>query len=136
LASARQPPQGLAWLAMTLAVAAVVRAVLGRGEIKAGMLVGLALGLCVAATVAAHKHRFAVLVASVGEALSRLGLFAQTPSASSNPIVPRFAILGNYPRLKRQTLADRHYENRCALQQIREHPISRLGRGPTTARCS
>jgi O-antigen ligase len=99
-------------------------------SLNRNMLLGLALGLCVAATVAPHRHRFVVLVATVGVALSGLGLLAQTPSASSNPIVERFAILGNYSRLKQQTLADRYYENRLALQQIREHPISGLGWGP------
>jgi O-antigen ligase len=63
-------------------------------------------------------------------ALSGLGLLAQTPSVNSNPIVSRFAILGNYSRLKQQTLADRYYENRIALDNIREHPIGGLGWGP------
>jgi len=99
-------------------------------SLNRNMLLGLALGLCVAAAVAPHKHRFVVLVASVGMMLSGFGLLAQTPSASSNPILSRFAILGNYSRLKQQTLADRYYENHIALQRIREHPIGGLGWGP------
>ena len=99
-------------------------------SLNRNMLLGLALGLCVAATVAPHRHRFVVLVASVGMALSGFGLLAQTSSANPNPVVSRFAMLGNYSQLKTQTLADRYYENRLALQRIREHPISGLGWGP------
>jgi hypothetical protein len=110
-----------------LAVVALTGLVL---SLNRNMLLGLALGLCVAAVVAPHKHRFVVLGASVGMALSGLGLLAQTPSVNSNPIVSRFAILGNYSRLKQQTLADRYYENRIALDNIREHPIGGLGWGP------
>jgi O-antigen ligase len=99
-------------------------------SLNRNMLMGLALGLSIAATVAPHRHRFVVLAASVGMALSGIGLLAQTSSAGSNPIVSRFAILGHYSRLKQQTLADRYYENHLALQKIREHPISGLGWGP------
>ena len=99
-------------------------------SLNRNMLLGLALGLCVAATVAPQRHRFVVLVASLGVALSGFGLLAQTPSVSSNPVVSRFAILGDSSRLKKQTLADRYYENRLALQRIREHPIGGLGWGP------
>ena len=99
-------------------------------SLNRNMLLGLALGLCAAATVAPHRHRFVVLVASVGMALSGFGLLAQTSSANPNPVVSRFAMLGSYSQLKTQTLADRYYENRLARQRIREHPISGLGWGP------
>ena len=125
-----RPTQTLGWAMAAVALTGVVL------SLNRNMLLGLALGLCVAATVAPHRHRFVVLVASVGMALSGFGLLAQTSSASPNPVVSRFAILGNYSRLKKQTLADRYYENHLALQRIREHPISGLGWGPATGRCS
>jgi hypothetical protein len=112
------------WAMATVALTGIVL------SLNRNMLLGLALGLCVAAMIAPHKHRFVVLVASAGIALSGFGLLAETPSASSNPIVARFAILGNYSRLKQQTLADRYYENHIALQRIREHPMGGLGWGP------
>jgi O-antigen ligase len=114
----------LGWAMAAVALTGIVL------SLNRNMLLGLALGLCVATTVAPHKHRFVVLGASVGMALSGLGLLAQTPSVSSNPIVSRFASLGNYSKLKHQTLADRYYENHFALHSIREHPISGLGWGP------
>lgn len=114
-------------LGWTMAVVATGGVVL---SLNRNMLLGLALGLCVATAVAPHKHRFVVLGATVGMALSGLGLLAQTPSVSANPIVARFSILGNYSRLKQQTLADRYYENHIALHDIHEHPIAGLGWGP------
>jgi O-antigen ligase len=114
----------LGWAMAAVALTGVVL------SLNRNMLLGLALGLCVAATVAPHRHRFVVLVASVGVALSAFGMLAQTSSANSNPVVSRFAGIGNYPRLKQQTLADRYYENHLALQRIREHPVGGLGWGP------
>ena len=116
--------RALGWAIAAVALTGVVL------SLNRNMLLGLALALCVATAVAPHRHRFVVLGATVGMALSGLGLLAQTPSVGANPIVARFAVLGNYSRLKQQTLADRYYENHFALHSIREHPISGLGWGP------
>ncbi len=89
-------------------------------SLNRNMLLGLALGLCVAALLAPQKHRFVVMVATLGIVLSGFGLLAQSSSVvESNPVVSRFASITNYSGLKTQTLNDRYYENSIALQQ---HP--------------
>jgi hypothetical protein len=93
------------------------------------MLIGLGLGLAVTALVARQKHRFVVMVVMLAMAVASVVLFAQSSSVGSNPIVTRIASITNYSELKTQTLNDRYYENRIALQQIRRHPIAGLGWG-------
>jgi O-antigen ligase len=99
-------------------------------SLNRNMLLGLALGLCVAALIARERHRFVVLVAILGVAVSGFGLLAQSSSFSSNAVVSRFASITDYSRLKEQTLADRYYENDVALQRVRNHPVGGLGWGP------
>ena len=99
-------------------------------SLNRNMLLGLALGLCVAALIARQKHRFVVLVATVGVTLSGFALLAQGSSLGSDPVVSRIASITNYSGLKQQTLNDRYYENTVALQRIRAHPIGGLGWGP------
>jgi O-antigen ligase len=99
-------------------------------SLNRNMLLGLSLGLCVAALIAPRRHRFVVMVAVLGIVLSGFGLLAQSSGAGSNPVVSRIASIGNYSGLKQQTLDDRYYENRNALQRIRDHPIGGLGWGP------
>jgi len=99
-------------------------------SLNRNMLLGLALGLCVAALIAQQKHRFVVLVATLGVVVSGFGLLAQGSSVGSNPVVSRFASITDYSRLEEQSLGDRYYENRFALKEIRDHPIGGLGWGP------
>ena len=99
-------------------------------SLNRNMLLGLALGLCVAALIAREKHRFVVLVATVGVTLSGFALLAQGSSLGSDPVVSRIASITNYSGLKQKTLNDRYYENTIALQRIRAHPIGGLGWGP------
>ena len=99
-------------------------------SLNRNMLLGLALGLCAAALVAPQRHRFVVMVAVLGMALSGFVLLAQGSSYESNPIVARVASITNYSELQTQTLDDRYYENGFALQRIRAHPIGGLGWGP------
>ena len=99
-------------------------------SLNRNMLLGLALGLCVAALIARQRHRFVVLVAILGVAVSGFGLLAQSSSLGSNAVVSRFASITDYSRLKEQTLADRYYENAVALQRVRNHPVGGLGWGP------
>jgi O-Antigen ligase len=94
------------------------------------MLLGLALGLSVAALIARQKHRFVVMLAVLAIVVSGITLVAQGSSVGSNPIVARIGSITNYPKLKTQTLDYRYDENRIALQRIREHPITGLGWGP------
>jgi O-Antigen ligase len=114
----------LGWAMTAVALTGVVL------SLNRNMLLGLALGLCVAALIARHRHRFVVLVATVGLVLSGVGLLAQSSTVGSNPVVSRLASITDYPRLKQQTLADRYYENGIALQRIRDNPIGGLGWGP------
>jgi hypothetical protein len=99
-------------------------------SLNRNMLLGLALGLCVAAVVARQKHRFVVMVATLGMVLSAFASLGPSSSAASNPVVSRITSITNYSGLKTQTLDDRFYENRNALHQIRAHPIEGLGWGP------
>jgi len=99
-------------------------------SLNRNMLLGLALGLSVAALISRQRHRFVVLVATVGVVVSGFSLLAQSESAGSNAVVSRIASITNYPELKQQTLADRYYENGIALRRIRDHPIGGLGWGP------
>jgi hypothetical protein len=99
-------------------------------SLNRNMLLGLALGLCVAALIARPKHRFVVLAATLGIVLSGVALLAQSSSVRSDPVVSRVASITNYSGLKQQTLNDRYYENAIALQRIRAHPVGGLGWGP------
>ena len=99
-------------------------------SLNRNMLLGLALGLCVAALVARERHRFVALVATLGIIVSGIGLLAAGSSVGSNPVVSRVASITDYSSLKQQTLNDRYYENHIALQRIRAHPVSGLGWGP------
>ena len=112
------------WAMATVALTGVIL------SLNRNMLLGLALGLCVAALVARQRHRFVVLVATVGLTLSGFALVAQGSSLGSDPVVSRIASITNYSGLKQQTLNDRYYENTVALQRIRAHPIGGLGWGP------
>lgn len=99
-------------------------------SLNRNMLLGLALGLCVAALIARQSHRFVVLVATAGLVVSGFGLLAQSSEVGRNAVVSRFASITDYSRLKTQTLDDRYYENAIALQRIRAHPVGGLGWGP------
>jgi O-antigen ligase/polysaccharide polymerase Wzy-like membrane protein len=114
----------LGWAMAAVALTGVIL------SLNRNMLLGLALGLCVAALIARQKHRFVVLVATVGVALSGFALLAQGSSLGSDPVVSRIASITNYSGLRQQTLNDRYYENTVALQRIRAHPIGGLGWGP------
>ncbi|HEY2600292.1 MAG TPA: O-antigen ligase family protein [Thermoleophilaceae bacterium] len=99
-------------------------------SLNRNMLLGLALGLCATALVARPRHRFVVTVAVLGLVLAGFALFAQSSSVGSDPVVSRIASIANYSGLKQQTLDDRYYENRIAMQRIRSHPVGGLGWGP------
>jgi hypothetical protein len=99
-------------------------------SLNRNMVLGLALGLCVAALIARQKHRFVVLLATLGITLSGFALVAQGSSLGSDPVVARIASVTNYSGLKQETLNDRYYENAIALRRIHAHPIGGLGWGP------
>jgi hypothetical protein len=93
-------------------------------SLNRNMLLGLGLGLCAAALVAPQRHRFVVLAAVLGIGLSGFVLLAQDSAVQSNAIVSRIASITNYSELQKQTLDDRYYENRIALQRIHAHSLS------------
>ena len=100
-------------------------------SLNRNMLLGLSVGLCVAALVAPQRHRFVVTAATVALAVFGFGLLAQSSSAlKSNAVVSRITSITNYSGLKTQTLNDRYYENHIAWRRIRDHPIGGLGWGP------
>ncbi len=99
-------------------------------SLNRNMLLGLALGLCVAALIAPQRHRFVVSVAVLGMVLSGIVLLAQGSAFESDAVVSRVASITNYSELRTTTLDDRYYENGIALQRIRAHPLGGLGWGP------
>jgi O-Antigen ligase len=100
-------------------------------SLNRNMLLGLILGLAVTALVTPQRPRVIGLAAGLAMVLVSFILVAQSSrSLDSNPVVSRFASVTNYSKLKTQTLNDRYYENRMALQRIRTHPIAGLGWGP------
>ena len=80
------------WAMATVALTGVVL------SLNRNMLLGLALGLCVAALITPQRHRFAVLIATVGLMLSGFGLLAQSSSVGSSAVVSRFASITDYSR--------------------------------------
>ncbi len=99
-------------------------------SLNRNMLLGLALGLCIAALFAPQRRRFVVTVAVLGIVLSGSVLLAQGSAFESDAVVSRIASITNYSELRTTTLDDRYYENGIALQRIRAHPLSGLGWGP------
>jgi hypothetical protein len=97
-------------------------------SLNRNMLIGLALGLSVAALVAPQRRRFVVLVATLMVIFTSLVTIG-TSAVGSNAVASRIASITNYSELKTQTLDDRYYENRIATARIREHPILGLGWG-------
>jgi O-antigen ligase len=114
----------IGWGMATVAVTGVVL------SLNRNMLLGLALGLGVAALIVPQRHRFVLMVATFGILLSGFILLIQGSSYESNPIVARVASITNYSELRTQSLDDRYYENTIALQRIRAHPLGGLGWGP------
>ena len=89
LVPAREPPQGLAWLALTLAAAAVVGAMLGRGEVKAAFVPVAALLVLLFAGVPVAGYL--AILWSVGTAVDMLAL--PEVSVSSLQFVPAEILL-------------------------------------------
>jgi hypothetical protein len=112
------------WAVVAVSMAGVIL------SLNRNMALGLVLGLSAAALVAKRRHRAVVFAATVAAALSAAVLVAQGSAFASNPVVSRFASITNYSQLQTQTLDDRFYENRIAMQRIRAHPIGGLGWGP------
>ncbi len=100
-------------------------------SLNRNMALGLVIGLSAAALVAKRRHRVVVMATALALTLSVVVLLAQGSAIGSNPVASRFASITNYSALRTQTLNDRYYENRIAMQRIGAHPIAGLGWGPT-----
>jgi O-antigen ligase len=98
-------------------------------SLNRNMLIGLALGLSVAALVALQRRRFVVMVATLVLVFTSLVTIGNS-AVGSNAVGSRIESITNYSELKTQTLDDRYYENRIATAKIHEHPILGLGWGP------
>jgi hypothetical protein len=120
--SSRQ--RGAGWAMAAISMTGVVL------SLNRNMVLGLVFGLSAAALVAKRRHRVVVFAATVAAVLCAAVLLAQGSAFASNPVVARFASITNYSQLQTQTLNDRFYENRIAMQRIRAHPIGGLGWGP------
>jgi hypothetical protein len=98
-------------------------------SLNRNMLIGLALGLSVAALVAPQRRRFVVMAATLVLVFTSLVIVGNS-AVGSNAVGSRIESITNYSALKTQTLDDRYYENRIATARIRAHPILGLGWGP------
>jgi hypothetical protein len=98
-------------------------------SLNRNMLIGLALGLSVAALVAPQRRRFVVMVATLVVIFTSLVIIGSS-AIGSNAVASRITSITNYSELKTQTLDDRFYENRIATARIRAHPFLGLGWGP------
>jgi hypothetical protein len=98
-------------------------------SLNRNMLIGLALGLSVAALVAPQRRRFIVLMATVVVIFTSLVTIGSS-AIGSNAVASRITSITNYSALKTQTLDDRYYENRIATARIHAHPFLGLGWGP------
>jgi O-antigen ligase len=98
-------------------------------SLNRNMLIGLALGLSVAALVAPQRRRFVVMMATLVVIFTSLVTIGNS-AVGSNAVASRITSITNYSELKTQTLDDRYYENRIATARIRAHPILGLGWGP------
>ena len=102
VASAREPPQALTWLALTVAVAAAAGAMLGRGEVKLGVLPVAALLVLVFAGVPAAGY--VAILWSVGTFVDmlapRLSRFPRFGRGRRDPALdrPRFACVSTRRR--------------------------------------
>ena len=98
-------------------------------SLNRNMLIGLALGLSVAALAAPQRRRFVVMVATLVLIFTSLVTVGNS-AVGSNAVASRIESITNYSELKTQTLDDRYYENRIATARIHAHPILGLGWGP------
>ena len=98
-------------------------------SLNRNMLIGLALGLSVAALVAPRRRRYVVMVATLAVIFTSLVTIGNS-AVGSKTVASRIASITNYSALKTQTLDDRYYENRIAIARIHAHPILGLGWGP------
>jgi hypothetical protein len=98
-------------------------------SLNRNMLIGLALGLSVAALVAPRRRRYVVMVATLAVIFTSLVTIGNS-AVGSNTVASRITSITNYSELKTQTLDDRYYENRIAIARIHAHPILGLGWGP------
>jgi hypothetical protein len=114
----------LGWVMVAVTLTGVIL------SLNRNMLLGLVLGLFAAALVAPQKHRFVVMVATLGLVLSGFVLLTQGSALESNAIASRVTSITDYAGLKKQTLDDRFYENRVARRRIHNHPVGGLGWGP------
>ena len=98
-------------------------------SLNRNMLIGLALGLSVAALAAPQRRRFVVMVATLVLIFTSLVTVGNS-AVGSNAVASRIESITKYSELKTQTLDDRYYENRIATARIHAHPILGLGWGP------
>ncbi|HEX5196824.1 MAG TPA: O-antigen ligase family protein [Gaiellales bacterium] len=112
-----------AWVMSAVTLSGVVL------SLNRNMLIGLALGLSVAALVAPQRRRFVVMAATLVVIFTSLVTIGNS-AVGSNAVASRITSITNYSELKTQTLDDRYYENRIATARIHAHPILGLGWGP------
>jgi O-antigen ligase len=100
-------------------------------SLNRNMIIGIVLGLAVAALVVPRRQR--VLLASLMLSLlavASLSLWQATPTArATQTVMERVLSIGDISALRSGTLSDRSYENRAAIRVLKDHPITGIGWG-------
>jgi O-antigen ligase len=100
-------------------------------SLNRNMILGILLGLTIAAVVAPRRNRFllAGLVSSL-LAVAAISLAqGELRGGSAGSVVQRVLSIGDIAELQSGTLSDRAYENRFALQVLKSEPVTGIGWG-------
>lgn len=98
-------------------------------SLNRNMLLGLVAGLCVAALISANSARVIAVLASAGVILLGTGAVLSTTGTGGNALLDRIVSIGDRSQLDTGTLADRSYENRLAMNEIKREPLTGIGWG-------
>jgi O-antigen ligase len=100
-------------------------------SLNRNMIIGIGLGLTIAALVVPRRKRLlvAALVCSALALTSFSFLQGARDAGATGPIVQRVLSIGDITELRAGTLSDRSYENRFAMSVLKREPLTGIGWG-------
>jgi O-antigen ligase len=100
-------------------------------SLNRNMIIGIVLGLTVAAAVVPRRNRFLVAALVFGLlAVATLSLWqAEGRAGLTGSVFQRVLSIGDVSELRSGTLSDRSYENRFALRVLKREPLTGIGWG-------
>jgi hypothetical protein len=100
-------------------------------SLNRNMILGIVLGLAIAAVVVPRRNRF--LVAGLVLTLLAVTAISLVPgergAGTTGSVIERVLSIGDVSELQSGTLSDRSYENRFALDVLKEEPLTGIGWG-------